>query len=325
MKQINPLNQISSGYQASIICLVAVKEGLFSVIGSEKLDAPCIAKKLNWNSSKAERFCNALVVNKLLRKEKNKYCNTAISKRFLVKGKPEYQGNILEHHWHLLNRWLRLGEVLSKSFRPPETRPKLSKKELEAFILGMKNRASEGAREFLKAIDLSWARNMLDLGGGPATFSIKFTEKHKKLNATVFDLPEVITITKSEINKAHTKKVKARRGDILKGNYGKNYDLIFISNIIHSFNLDTNKKMFRYSIDSLAPEGKIMIKDFYVNENRDGPYFPVMFSINMMMGPPGGDTYTLKEIKHLLQQVGFRKIKTVDVGQDSKVIIGEKL
>ncbi|MEI8348376.1 MAG: methyltransferase, partial [Pseudomonadota bacterium] len=270
------------------------------------------------------RLCNALVANELLKKKNNKYSNTSQSKRFLLKDSPHYQGNILEHHWHLLKNWINLDLVLKNNFRYPRNPPKRSKREIAAFILGMKNRTIEGARDFLKHINLSWARNMLDLGGGPAAYSITFAKKYKNLKATVLDLPEVIPITKNEIKMANATSVTAKVGNILAGNYGQNFDLVFISNIIHSFDLATNLKIFQHSLLAMAPKGKIMVKDFYVNESRSGPYFPVMFSINMLMGTPDGDTYTVGEIKKLLQQVGFVKIKVVDVGQDSQVIMGEK-
>ena len=324
MPKPNPLNRISGGYQASIIVLTSVRAGLFTALADSRLTAAAIARKIGWNAAKTSRICDTLVVNDLLKKHEGKYYNTTVAKRFLVKGKPQYQGNILEHHWHLLHRWINLGTVLREDYRAPKVKPKRTKEQLQAFILGMKDRTSEGARDFLKHVDLSWARNVLDLGGGPGTFAIKFCKHYRRLKATVLDLPEVIPITKQEISAERASRVRTLAADMLKGNYGKDFDLVFISNIIHSYDLPTNKKIFNHSYKALASKGKIMIKDFYVNDKRTGPYFPIMFSINMMLGTTGGDTYTMKEIREILRQVGFRKVQTVEVGQDSITIIGEK-
>jgi len=324
-KESNYINHIASNYRDSIVLLVTVKEKLFSYLGKSELSAEQIAKKLQWNLRATAKLCNALIGLRLLEKKNGKYSNTQLAKDYLIKGKPFYQGNILEHNWHLIHRWIRLDEVLrtGKPIAEPRKRYQ-NNKELEAFILGMKDLAKQSAQALLKKIDFSNCRKMLDLGGGPATYSIAFTKAYPKLHATVLDLPNVIPIAKKEIKNNKATRVNTKIGNMLDGNYGKGYDVILLSSIIHSFGPEENQKIIRYCSESLIPGGMLIIKDFYCNEYRTAPHSSLLFAINMMLGTEKGDTYTISEVKYWMQSAGFIKITQESIDARSGILIGRK-
>jgi len=324
-KEINYLNKFASNYRESIIFLVAVKYKLFNTLVNSSKTAEQIAKILKWNPRATEKLCNALIGIGVLEKKNGKYLNTHLSKDYLIEGKPFYQGNILEHNWNLIYRWIKLDEVLltGKPFGEPWKHYQ-NKKELEAFILGMKNLAKQSAQTILKNIDLSNCRKMLDLGGGPATFSIILTKAYPKLHATILDLPEVITIAKKEIKKNKATRINTKIGNMLDGNYGKGFDVILLSSIIHSFGPEDNQKIIRYCAESLIPGGMLIIKDFYCNENRTAPHSSLMFAINMLVGTEKGDTYTINEVKSWMQSAGFHKIIKKIFDSRSEILIGIK-
>ena len=59
---------------------------------------------------------------------------------------------------------------------------------MEDFICGMENVSRKTSREVVEKIDLSQARKLLDLGGGPGTAALTFAQANPELEAVVFDL-----------------------------------------------------------------------------------------------------------------------------------------
>jgi len=61
------------------------------------------------------------------------------------------------------------------------------------------------------------------------------------------------------------------------------------------------------------------------NDRRDGPYYPLIFALTMLMFTESGDTYPEFEVRGWLRQAGFSRIsrKTVIPGESS-ILIGHK-
>lgn len=47
-----------------------------------------------------------------------------------------------------------------------------------------------------------------------------------------------------------------------------------------------------------------MIHDFILDDAKDGPEFPALFSLNMLLANNGGRSYSQQEICHMLQDAG---------------------
>ena len=64
--------------------------------------------------------------------------------------------------------------------------------------------------------------------------------------------------------------------------------------------------------------------DMVPNDERTGPPFPVIFALNMLVHTAEGDTYTLAEYRAWLQEAGFAKVETADIGSHSPLIVASK-
>jgi hypothetical protein len=76
-------------------------------------------------------------------------------------------------------------------------------------------------------------------------------------------------------------------------------------------------------VKALEPGGLILIHDFILNETLDGPVFPALFSMNMLLNN-NGRSYSEKEISELLSQAGARDIHRLDFQgpNDSAILCG---
>jgi hypothetical protein len=77
-------------------------------------------------------------------------------------------------------------------------------------------------------------------------------------------------------------------------------------------------------VSVLEPGGMIIVHDFILNNTLDGPPFPALFALNMLLGTPQGRTYSEKQIGDMLAEAGAVDIKRVAVQtpNDSGIILG---
>jgi SAM-dependent methyltransferase len=113
-------------------------------------------------------------------------------------------------------------------------------------------------------------------------------------------------------------------GNYLEDDFQGEYDLIFLSAIVHINNFDQNKKLIRKCFDALNPNGRIIIKDWIMSEDRIEPAGGVYFALNMLVGTESGDTYTESEMKDWLTSAGISKIERKNTSFGSSLLIGYK-
>jgi ubiquinone/menaquinone biosynthesis C-methylase UbiE len=301
LEQAGQLRKLWSAYQSSRVLMTANNYRVFDYLEEPKT-AGQLARKLNTDKRATEILLDALTGIHLLRKQKDRYRNAGTASRLLVAGKPYYQGDIISHVNGLWDSWSNLDRVVKKG--TPSERVRNQK----AFILGMHNLASLKAGDVVKGIDCSGVKRALDLGGGPGTYSIEMA--NQGIDVTLFDLPETIKIARTVIEKSGTKKgrINLVNGDFLYDDIGEGYDLIFISQIIHSYSEKVNLTLLKKCRKALNKNGRVIIQEFLISEDRTQPAWSSLFAINMLVNTTGGRTYSPNEMKAWLMKAGFKKI-----------------
>ncbi|MFQ5825432.1 MAG: methyltransferase [bacterium] len=326
-KIIHEITSLTLGYMPALIVLTANHLDLFSKLSGKKFTAKALAATLETDPRATELLGNALVAQGFLEKENDTFKNSPKSEEFLVKGRPFYVGDNLRHQAHLLERWSRLEEAVKtgKPIPRTESTEKQKKQHTFNFTMAMANIGQLAARQAVEGLDLRGVKKMIDIGGGPGTYAMEFIKKNPDIQAVVFDLPDVVAITKDLIQQFEmTGKVSTKAGDYFVDDFGEGYDLAFLSNIIHSNSIEDIVFLFKKVWNSLNVNGRIVVKDFFVNENRTGPAFATQFAINMLLSTEKGNTYSFAEIIQALDDSGFTWINSFEVGQHSSVIVGER-
>lgn len=83
------------------------------------------------------------------------------------------------------------------------------------------------------------------------------------------------------------------------------FDLAWVSAIVHQNSREQNRAMFVKVLSSLIPGGRILIRDIVMDESRTAPPAGAFFAVNMLVGTPGGGTFTFDELSADLDAVGF--------------------
>jgi len=97
-------------------------------------------------------------------------------------------------------------------------------------------------------------------------------------------------------------------GDFIQDDIGKDYDLILISQILHMFSEKINMALIRKCKKALSKNGRIVIHEFIINEDRTRPVCSSLFAINMLVNTSGGRTYSPVEISTWFRKAGFKKV-----------------
>ena len=319
------LFDVSGRYWMSCTLHAGVKLDVFTIIGEEQCLVENIAERLYADQRGVEMLLNALAAMGLLEKAGDRFSNTPASRTLLSKDSDEYIGHIIIHHHHLVDSWSKLDQSV-KSGKAVRARASYSKEEWrESFLMGMFNLAMKIAPRVAKTIDLSRERHLLDLGGGPGTYAIHFCLNNPRLKATVYDLPTTRPFAEKTISRfGLTDRVEFMPGNYLEQDIQGVYDVAWLSHILHAQGPKTCRRIIEKSVSALVPVGKIIIHDFILKNTMDGPVFPTLFSLNMLLGTRAGQSYAEDHIMDMLSSAGVKAIERIPFHgpNDSGIIMG---
>jgi hypothetical protein len=305
----NTIREIAASFQKSRILLTGCELDLFTHIDEAGSSVPQLAARLHLNENACRRLLNALVSLGFLTKEKELFFNTPESSAFLSKKSPDFLGGLM-HSNHLWNTWSHLTKVVKTGV--PAHREEIGDRGddwLFAFINAMHDRAKKQAPRQLSGIDLSQVDSMLDVGGGSGAFSMEFMNRKPEIEATVFDLPQVVPITREFIQKeGYADRIVTFAGDYTVDALPEGFDLVFLSAILHSNSPEVNQDLLKKCFSALNQNGTIVIQDWVMNNDRTEPAAGAIFSINMLVGTEAGDCYTEQEVTDMLHAAGFQHI-----------------
>ena len=314
-KQLQEFAKLWGGFRASRVVLTANNYRVFDHLKTPKT-AGDIAGIISADHRAVEILLDAVTSLGLLKKSGNKYRNTELAKKFLLKDSPLYQGDMLRHADSLWKSWSGLDEVV-KTGLPNRS----GGRDYGSFIRAMHNNAVIRAKGAISAIDLKGVGRALDLGGGPGTYSIELARR--KIDVTLFDLPEAITIAKELVSEQGIKNINFAAGDFHTDDIGSGYDLVFISQIVHSLSIEEAQALIEKSRDALGPKGRIVIHEFLLEKDRAHPVPAALFSVNMLVNTAAGRSYTIQEMKGWLAKAGFKAVRTTALGE-TVIVTGKK-
>lgn len=322
----NAIRELAASFQKSRILLSGFELDIFTNIDNSGSTNRQIAAKLKLDENASEHLMNALVSLGFLTKQNDIFFNTEDSYTFLSKKSPEYLGGLM-HSNHLWNTWSHLTQVVrtGKSANPSEINER-GEDWLFPFINAMHDRAKKQAPQQLANISLSGVRSVLDVGGGSGAFSMAFISKKPDIEATVFDLPNVVPITKKFLEKeGFADRIKTLAGDYTSDELPTGFDLVFLSAIIHSNSLEVNSKLIKKCFKSLNKNGKIIIQDWIMSNDRTKPTGGAVFAINMLVGTEAGDCFTEEEVTGMLTSAGFTDISRIEFETGLGQMIARKI
>jgi ubiquinone/menaquinone biosynthesis C-methylase UbiE len=318
-----PIMELATAFQRSRPLLTAFELDLFTALASEVRTSEEVAGTIGADPRATDRLMNALVALDLLEMENGRFRNSPQAEKYLVKGRPDYLGG-LGHTNHLWDTWSRLTSVV-RAGHPAGVGNTDQRDDdwLRPFIAAMHMRAGQGAQQVVGMLDLDGVSRVLDVGGGSGAYAMAFVRARRGISAIVFDLPKVVPLTRMYIQQEGlTAEVGTVEGNYLQDSLGEGYDLVFMSAVIHSNSVNDIRRLFTNAARALRPGGQLVVQEFLMNEDRSGPLQPALFTLNMLVGTPEGDTYTESEVRGWMAEAGFGHIRRVDTPVGTSLVCG---
>lgn len=316
---------IARGFMDSHILFAGYEFGIFTELSDGPMSSEKVAEIIGADVRATDRLMHALVVLSLLEKNGNLFSNSPGASQFLVRGEPEYLSN-LQHIIYMTDTWSTLTEAVRQGKSVYE-RPggEEGEKRTAVFIEAMDYLSKRRAKGLMSHIDLTGVKRILDIGGGSGENAMEFARAKDDIEAVVFDLPEVVHLTDGYIEAAgYSGRVKTVAGDYHADGLGEGYDMVLLSQIMHSNSPEENVELIRKCAEALNKGGHLVVHDFVVDEDRGGPPWAVTFALNMLVATEAGDTYTEGEVRGVMQRAGFGDIERIDADFGTTLMIGRK-
>jgi SAM-dependent methyltransferase len=322
------LLQLSGGYWGACALHAGVKMNIFTTVARETRTVEELATATGADSRGLAMLLDSLCALKLLVKRGDRYSATPFAAEYLSRDSEKYLGHIILHHHHLMESWARLDEGVR---RGGPIAPRISHGDdetvRESFLMGMFNLAMQLAPRIVEAVDLSGRRRLLDLGGGPGTYAIHFCQKYPSIEAVIFDLATTREFAEKTVARfGLSERITFHPGDFITDDFPSGFDAAWLSHVLHSEGPDGCAVMLSKTVAALQPGGIVMIQEFILDDTLDGPVFPALFSLNMLLGTPAGQAYSGRQLSDMLQEAGAVEVKRlpVDLPNAAGIIVGTK-
>lgn len=320
------LMRLVHGFEAAKIFLVANDLMLFRHLDRER-PAADVAGELGVDARALELLMNALVAMGLLERTAGGFCNAPVAAAHLAGD--GYRGHIFRHVHHCWDSWNDLAGVIRRGGPDLVRESVILHDEQEwnrDFIRGMDDVTRELAPQVVAQLDLGSARRLLDIGGGPGTYAQAFLGVYPQLaEITIFDLPLALAVAAERLeNFGRRAAVRFHAGDFHQVPFGNGYDVVWISQVLHSQDEAGCRRLIDKAAAALAPGGRLIVHEFLLDDSRSQPLTAALFAVHMLVMTAGGRAYSGAEVAGWLRECGLVDIEIRKVSDDTGVVQGKK-
>lgn len=301
--------QVATAHRASTALFAAAELDVFSVLADGPRTAAAVASAAGVPHVEPLRLVMEMCVTSgLLQRSGDAFANTPTTDTFLVRGRPAYIGAGLQYAADLYPAWGRLTDLVRTGRAPlaPETILGDDPEKTRHFVHAMHQRAQGIGTVLPAVVNLAGCRRLLDVGGGPGTYSMRLIAATPGLRSTILDLPGVLAVTREIVDgEGYADRVDLRPGNYLTSEFGTGYDAVLLSGMMHRETAADCQLLLRKAAAALNPGGRIVVSDvFFEDDRKVSPPFAVQFALHMMLTSDHGSAHAKTEMAEWMRGVG---------------------
>jgi len=179
--------------------------------------------------------------------------------------------------------------------------------------------AAESAPHVVAA--LGPAEALLDAGGGAGGYTDAFLRARPGARATLVDRPEVVALARAALA-AHSGRVSFVAGDLADADLGAGHDVALLANVTHWHAPAACATLVRRAAATLAPGGRLAVKDLYVEPDRSGPIRSLLFALSLAVYSRDGDVHDAVATADWLRGAGLRDVTVMRLPRDEVIVMG---
>ncbi|ODT44858.1 MAG: hypothetical protein ABS70_04495 [Nitrospira sp. SCN 59-13] len=299
---------LANGYAESKALLIANELGVFTAIGTGGRRADQLSASCGTTREGMRLLLQALAGLGLLRLKAGRYWNTPLGRTFLTSHSPRAITNLLwllNHHWA---DWTSMSKAIRRG--PPGWAPITKTADFRRrFALAMQERSQMLAHPTIDSFRLPrQAERFLDLGCGAGSYAIALAQRHPALKGFLVD--QSVTVAKRLIRqKRLADRLHLEEGDLLTMPLPTDMDVALLSNVLHDFNRQENRRLLRRAKKALRPGGKLFIVEYFLARDETRPAEAAVFSLLMYAFTGTGRCYSWNEVEGWLREAGFGRCR----------------
>lgn len=303
------LLDVARSYQTGCVLAAGVALDVFTWLHEKPATARALASGLDTDPRATTILLDALAALGFLIKQGDQYSAPEDLARLLSEQSAENILPMARHQANCLRRWAELPMVVRTGKRPePVASVRGAAADQADFIGAMHNISKPIADEVVSKLQPLKFRHLLDIGGGPGTWTIAFLRAVPGSRATLFDLPAVTAMARERIAEAGLlDRVTLVGGDFYADDLPSGADLAWLGAICHQNSRQQNRALFAKVHEALNDGGAVVVRDVVMEPSRIEPAGGALFAVNMLTATEAGGTYTFEEYSEDLHDAGFGK------------------
>jgi cyclopropane fatty-acyl-phospholipid synthase-like methyltransferase len=294
----------------------SIKSGLFELISTDYLSLSDIKEKLQIKCGERnlQDFLDLLYVNKHLERkgpvDEPKY---KTSTNCYLKSSPNNICNLVGY-WQ--RPYKRIVNGLDKFFTEGKSGNLFEEiyqtdQEKYDFLRTMLHIQINNFIGIAEQFDFSSFQSLIDIGGGLGAFAVAVKSRHPHITATTFDLPDVKPLVDRYLKETEMEgKVSFVGGDMFKYPHGK-VDVVSMGNILHDWNHEKKKVLFKMAYDMLNDNGVFLIIEKFIDDAREVETPGLISSMIMLIECYEGFNLSIRDIEIYAKEVGFKEVKSM--------------
>jgi 2-polyprenyl-3-methyl-5-hydroxy-6-metoxy-1,4-benzoquinol methylase len=295
-------------FQRSRALKAAIDLDVFTAVADGADSAAAIAERCHATERGIRILCDYLTICGLVTKNGGRYGLPPDSMAFLSKRSPMYLGGTMDflasdavtRNFDNLAETIRRGSVANNMVSEAPD-------HWVNFAKAMVPMMMPAAMAIADIVPTAGPVRILDIAAGHGIFGIVMAQRNPAAEVVAVDWANVLTVASENAQRMGVAdRHRTASGDAFQVDYGAGYDIALLTNFLHHFDAATCTTLLRKVANALKPGGKAVILEFVPNDDRVTPPMAAGFALMMLAGTPAGDAYTLRELRQLLEDAGFR-------------------
>ncbi len=325
--RVDRLEQISNGFMQAKVLLAAAELRLFDRLKGKGATVAEIAAGSGWDSRGLEILLDALTAMGIVIKKGDTYRNYPKYEPHLTEDAPDHFVSMLRHRNLMFRKWAVLEDAIrSGPAARPSERPQLAEQAAnENYIRAMAAASRRNIGHVADRVPLAGVKVLADFGGGPGLYIEEFSRRAPSAECYLIDLPLTLEVARRILAaSAVHDRIRFVAWDFYSDPAPPGlpiFDLIFLSQVIHTESPERNRALFGRLLSLVSPGGRVVVHENVVEPGRISPFAAALFAVNMLAMTPGGRTYTEAEIAGWGRESGFRRERGDRLSERSFLIV----
>ena len=304
------LQNIAQSYGQSAALMAAVEIGVFTAISKGAATYDEVARAVDIHPTNAERLMVMLCAAGLLQKSGDRHSNAPDVERFLVEGAPGFMGPWITFTKPQWNEWGRLGDHLRvKSLKVMGSIETFTVADARRYHNATYSIGMGAGRRFVRQVDLSKRRRVMDIGGGSGAYCIAAAKAHAAIRGVVLDLPVVCEVARDFIaENGVSDRVEAQPCNFTRDPFPSDCDVAIMASNLPMYGREMIASVIKKAYDALLPGGEMHLIGETTNNERTGPWGPAYWGLGQAVVDSLGVAHSEADVISYFRDAGFKDV-----------------